>query len=394
MTAGTGATAGIECPVCGDRVPEGPFCAACGASLLHQGRSAIHRVHSYAAAPHEPVVHLSFVSSLFPQLSHRARQPFRIGAGLLVVALLSLAAAHLLAPVIAVSALGIPLLFQLYLYEIDVYEDEPVVATAVTLGLGAVLGAGWALLTDHLVTTTAQLNALGGPEPSGGTWRTLAAVGVPVGSQLLMTVPVLVMWLRGRRRTESLDGFVYGAAGAMGFVVAATFVQLAPQLRQGVMVHGSVTSILSEAIIHGLAVPVLAACATGLFGAGLWLQRRDIPGRSGGWLTSAVLALLLALAVQAGLGYTDASAPGIGVVLTAHVVAAALYLVVLRIGLHLVLLHEAHDVRIGPPLVCHHCHRLVPSAPFCSNCGAAQRATTPAGRRALGGIGAAMEENG
>jgi RsiW-degrading membrane proteinase PrsW (M82 family) len=340
---------------------------------------------------------LSFVSTMFPHLSHRARQPFRIGFAFLVVALLALAAGHLEGPVIAVSALGVPLLFALYLYEVDVYEDEPVRTLALTVGLGAALGVGWTLLTDHLVTTAVRTNLLGGPMPSSGTWHSIAAVFVPVGGQLLMVVPVLVMRIRTRLRPDSLDGFVHGAAGALGFAVAATLVELTPQLGNGVIVGtGGVGSIIAEAIIHGLTVPVLAASATGLIGAALWVNRRAINGRSGRWLTSFATAAVLALIVQAGLGFTDVDAPGTGVVLTAHIAAAAAFLVALRIGLHHVLLHEAHDVVIGPPRICHHCHHVVPSAPFCAHCGAAQVATTPSARTGLvaAAAGASAGEGG
>jgi hypothetical protein len=64
------------------------------------------------------------------------------------------------------------------------------------------------------------------------------------------------------------------------------------------------------------------------------------------------------------------------VLLTVHLAVAALALLALRIGLHHVLLHEQRDVRIGPPRICPHCHRVVPAMPFCPMCGVAERATS------------------
>jgi predicted RNA-binding Zn-ribbon protein involved in translation (DUF1610 family) len=133
-----------------------------------------------------------------------------------------------------------------------------------------------------------------------------------------------------------------------------------------------------------MALPIVAACATGLIGAALWLRRDGGAGRTPGRLfTLWPVALGVALAVQVGLGYTDVSTPGNAVVVTAHVAAAAAYLIALRVGLHHVLLHEAHDIRIGPPRVCHHCHHVVPAAPFCPNCGAAEVAVSRTSRRQL-----------
>jgi len=374
----------VTCPVCGNVVPVGAYCAACGTHLTHDAEStSARRAHSYVAAPGESVLHLSVVSSLFPHLSHRSRGPFRIGLVAVVAALLVLAALRLQAPAIAVSALGIPLLFQLYIYEANLYDEEPLLATLLTVGLGAALGVGWSLLTSHYVTTASRLTLLGSGRSGSGTHVGLASL-VPAGSQLLMVVPLLLMWvLRRDRYRESMDGFVFGSASALGFVAAAVITDLAPELRAGARIHGPTADLYVQTVIHGIALPLVAACATGLIGAALWLRRNDgttAPGRA---FTLWPVALLVAIAVQIGLGYTDVSTPGNAVVITAHLAAAAAYLIALRVGLHHVLLHEAHDVRIGAPRVCHHCHHVVPSAPFCPNCGAAEVASSRTARRQL-----------
>lgn len=373
----------VTCPVCGNVVPVGAYCAACGTHLSHDADNpSARRAHSYVAAPGEPVLHLSVVSSLFPHLSHRSRGPFRVGLFAVLAALLILAALRLQAPAIAVSALGIPLLFQLYIYEANLYDEEPLFATLLTVGLGAVLGVGWSLLTGHYVTTASRLTLVGG---SKSTTHVVLATLVPAGAQLLMVVPVALMWLLRRSRyRESMDGFVFGSAGALGFVAAAVITDLAPELKAGVRPHGHTADLFVQTVVHGIALPLVAACATGLIGAALWLRRNgagnNTPGRV---FTLWPVALVVALAVQVGLGYTDVSTPGNAVVVAAHLAAAAAYIVALRIGLHHVLLHEAHDVRIGPPRLCHHCHHVVPEAPFCPNCGAAEVAMSRASRRDL-----------
>ena len=376
----------MTCPVCGNVVPVGAYCAACGTHLSHDAQApSARRAHSYVAAPGESVLHLSVVSSLFPHLSHRSRGPFRVGLVAVVAALLVLAALRLQAPAIAVSALGIPLLFQLYIYEANLYDEEPLVATLLTVGVGAVLGVGWSLLTSHYVTTASRVTLLGGGRTGSGTTHLILASLVPAGAQLLMVAPVVLMWLLRRNRyRESMDGFVFGSAAALGFVAAAVITDLAPELKAGVRIHGPTANLYVQTVIHGIALPLVAACATGLIGAGLWLQRNGAANRTPGRVfTLWPVALVVALAVQVGLGYTDVSTPGNAVVITAHLAAAAAYLVALRVGLHHVLLHEAHDVRVGPPRVCHHCHHVVPAAPFCPNCGAAEVAVSRASRRQL-----------
>jgi hypothetical protein len=81
------------------------------------------------------------VSSLFPQLAGASRSAYRVAFGLIVLLLVGLAVGGLTAPVIAVSALAIPLLFLIYLYEIAPRAARFAVPTAVIFLAGAALGA-------------------------------------------------------------------------------------------------------------------------------------------------------------------------------------------------------------------------------------------------------------
>jgi hypothetical protein len=86
------------------------------------------------------------------------------------------------------------------------------------------------------------------------------------------------------------------------------------------------------------------------------------------------LALVLALLVQVGLGFTDIAALPDATLILIHVGAFGLLTMAMRVGMHYVLLHEAHDVTIGPPRVCANCSHLVPTMAFCPQCGVAERA--------------------
>jgi rRNA maturation endonuclease Nob1 len=48
--------------------------------------------------------------------------------------------------------------------------------------------------------------------------------------------------------------------------------------------------------------------------------------------------------------------------------------VLMRLGIHHVLIHEALETSIGAPRVCAHCNHLVPTMSFCPQCGVADRA--------------------
>jgi hypothetical protein len=369
-----------ECPECGNAVPDATFCGACGTHLAHPDpRRAARRQHAYLAFPDEGVLHLSVVSSLFPQLGPRSRAPFRAAFALIVVALVAMALAGLEAPVIALCSVALPFLFLLYVFEVDPYETGFILPTLALLAAGAGLGTGWALVGGPIVSH-ALAPSLGFDLIAPGDIA--AAVLVPLVGQVLMVVPVALLRFARPLGNESLDGFTAGVTGALAFTAAATLTELSPRLANGNLAHQSFVSVFTEAVIRGITVPLIAAATTGLIGAALWTKRGDRPLMSARWLSSPFLVLAVSLAIQIGLGFTDLARLEDSVLVVAHLTATAVALAVLRVGLHHVLLLEARDVRIGPPRACPHCHYMVPAMPFCPNCGVAERAIARAHRTA------------
>ncbi len=362
----------IECPHCGVVVPDARFCGACGAHLVHSGLRASRRLHAYAAFPDEPVFRLSVVTSLFPHLSHRAKAPFRIAFGVFVALLVIFALAGTSAPLIAVSALSVPSLFVVYIWEVDPYEGSFLPPTFLCLLLGAGLGAGWAIVGGAYVDK-ALVPSLSASLTSHSVL--VAALAVPAIGQLLACVPMVVVRALQRGPIESLDGFVAGATGALGFTLAATIDLMSPWLSNGQLTHESFLSNITQVILRGVTLPLVTALATGFIGMAFWTKStaRATSSRSR-WLTSPGLALALALVVQVGLGFTDVAALSDAVLVGIHLAALGVLTLAMRVGLHYVLLHEAVDVRIGGPRVCPSCSHLVPAMAFCPQCGVAERA--------------------
>src|SRR6476661_1128172 len=118
----------MECRVCQTEVPAGEFCGLCGDHLTERrgnGPSWL-RIRAYSAAPGEHLLLPSLASSLFPQLPGRSRAPFRIVLVCVLIGLATFATLRMPAALITVSALGLPLLFVLYLREADAVRDLPV----------------------------------------------------------------------------------------------------------------------------------------------------------------------------------------------------------------------------------------------------------------------------
>jgi hypothetical protein len=362
----------VSCPYCRIIVPDARFCGACGAHLVHSGLRASQRLHAYAAFPDEPVLRLSVATSLFPHLSHRAKAPFRVGFGIFLVLLLIFSLAGTSAPLIAVSALGVPLLFLIYIWEVDPYEGSFLLPTSVSLLLGAGLGVGWAIVGGHYVD-----NALVPSLTSSLTSNTavVAAVAVPAIGQLLMCVPMVIVRVAQRGRIESLDGFVSGATGALGFTLAATIDLKSPLLSNGQLTHGTILANTTQVILRGVTLPLISALATGFIAMAFWAKTGSRPtSAKAAWLTSPLLALGVALIVQIGLGFTDITTLSDAALIAIHLSALGALMVITRLGVHYVLLHEALDVTIGAPRVCANCSHLVPTMAFCPQCGVADRA--------------------
>ena len=132
---------------------------------------------------------------------------------------------------------------------------------------------------------------------------------------------------------------------------------------------------LTQAVIRGVSVPLVAAAATGYISAALWKGQGAGSAAGGRWLTHPALAVAVALAVETGLGYADDAGLPNAVLLTVHLVAAAAALLALRIGLHHVLLHEGQCAGQGVAGECPNCGRTGPDMPFCPDCGVTERAS-------------------
>ena len=362
----------IYCPFCGVVVPDSRYCGACGAHLAHKSFRGSQRLHSYAAFPDEPVVRLSIVTSLFPHLSYRARAPFRYALGIIVALMIALALAGTTAPLMAVCALGVPLLFLLYIVEVDPYEGTFAVSTGVALLLGAGLGAGWALIASPYVDRALQPTVVSNLTSGQAL---VAAIAVPTVAQLLMCFPILVVRALQRGRLESLDGFVAGATGALGFSLAATIVLLSPSLSNGQFTHQSFLVNLAQAVERGLGLPLMNTMSTGLIGAALWVQRGNAKSARGRFVTSPVLAFVIAEAVQVGWAFGNLAALPDAEIIVVQLGVIGVLTVLMRLGIHHVLIHEALETSIGAPRVCAHCNHLVPTMAFCPQCGVAERAT-------------------
>lgn len=374
MSAGPGdaPSSRMRCRGCDADVPAGRFCGLCGCDQSGSGGERLRwlRPGTFAAAPHERVLRPIVTSALFPRLSSAARRPFRMtmvggAAALVLLALLSLQCAG-----ITVAALGLPVLFVLYLRVCGAGQTVHRRALILAAGLGAGLGIVWVLGTDQWLIQSFSI-----PEGSllphvfGRLVRFVVVL-------FLMVLPAVVVRLGWKSARDSLEGYSIGVLGALAFTAAATLTRLAPQFTTSLIsARRPVEGLVVQAVLSGVTVPITAAAAAGMTGILLFFRRpapnagRDHPGRVR-WILIVLVAS--ALLVQAALVAVDiAGLTDTWMLLPAHVVAAAVALIALRVGLQLAMLHEAHDPgdEINT-LPCQQCGQSMPDMPFCAGCGA------------------------
>ena len=367
----------VTCPHCGSAVPSGDFCGHCGAHLT---TGSARRTHAFAAVPSQRVAQLAIISTLFPHLPHRRGAPFRLaliaGATLVVV----LAALHLFAPATVAAVFLLPVLYLMYLYEVEIYEDEPWLVVGATMVIGALLGIAFTTVTggtlSQLVLTEDRDTAF-----------VLAGVAIPIVAQVLMLVGPLFLYLFRDRFREPLDGLTFGAASALGFSLASSLTAFWPSLAGPLVANGSPVDWALRLTRAGLLLSVINASTTALVAAALWLHRYDRRRGIKPWESSILAALVVAFGVQILLSVISFAVHDLVLDVAILALATVGLLLFLRLAIHDALLVEGAEHEIGPDAPCPECHRVVPTMAFCPACGAARAAASKQGRpRVAGGV--------
>ena len=353
----------MRCENCGREVPAGVFCTNCGA---HQGAAGAavskRRSSHYAPHPGEHVFQPAFFTTLFPHLGIRKVHEFRwvfLGG---VIGVFALFFAGLITAALCVSVLLLPILYLLYLYEAQVYREEPIPVLAALVFASIGIGIGVTIGTDHLISNTTKLSF-------AVTGSSLLVIGVVIPLIQEAAKPLVALALRSRPvfRLETMDGLVFGVAAGLGFGVGESFVRFSKILID-LPVRTTPGDWIYPLLTTAVLLPLLQGTATGLVCAAIWRFAR------GSADPLAMVAIAVALAGHIVFSLVSQLFVNHGwsqlVVLAWQLLVDALLLVSLRILLHFALLEEAGQMS-GASRFCAHCHTIVDAEGFCPNCGGA-----------------------
>ena len=381
----------MECPRCHAQIPgTAHFCPECGADR-RSGDTA--RSRSFAAKPDEPVASFALVSSIMPMGSGQRPQTYRIALTIALVVALVAAIFGALPIAVLVAAFAVPIVYIVYLYDVNLWEDEPLPVTGLAFGLTAVLAivwtVVWTLLRGPVSFGAPSLDGAGGGAPALGTFL-LVAVLVPVVGEVIRQVGPLLLASRPQF-DDLMDGLTFGVISGVSYATFDTLVRHWALLTGGLQ-EADPGLWVSLIFLEGFVKPLLIGTATGLACAEFSGLGRGYDGFTPRYIRALVLAVAANVAYQAGtylFSFLGSATLGVLLSILWGLLVLAILILRLRVVLHTGLMeaaleHAARTSGAGPDgelEFCAQCEMpLQPGSAFCAACGTAVAATTNAVR--------------
>ena len=348
-----------QCEHCGRDTPDEPFCTWCGAHRTDVAGDPVTRRRDYAAHSGEHVNQPSVITTLLPHLPRHRVHEFRWGLIGGVAVVVALVGGGLIVAALLAAAVLVPALYLVYLYEAQVYRDEPAKILGLTMASGIVLGVVLSIVGRIIWPSNPVTISRGAGYILG------ACVIWPLVQEVVKPLPVLL--LRGQPKfSETIDGLTFGVAAGLGFAGAQTIVNFS-NIISTLPVHTTSSNWLAQVIPACVLTPLLQGTCTGIIVAVLWKPSR---------LGNPLYAVGVPLALAAHVLYSvvsqllqNSQVNGYVVIFFQAAVVGVL-LVYIRHLVHNALLEEAKDFGFQV-VTCPHCRHTVGAAGFCPLCGGA-----------------------
>ncbi len=373
----------MQCPRCQADVPEAAhYCQVCGRDS-HADDGA--RRTSFAAKPNESVVSLNLISTIMPRGAAVRPRTYQFALGLALLITVIVAATGALPIAVLIAAFAMPIVYIVYLYDVNQWEDEPILVTGLAFVLTAVLGGFWTWLW---LTWRGPLSPAASWDDAGLTPSLtgflIAAVAAPViGEAIRQIGPVI---LASRPEFDDLmDGLTFGVISGVGFATADTLVKHWPLITGGYAGPSDAPTWISLLVLEGFVKPLVMGTATGIACAEFSGLGEGFDGFTPRYFRGVAEAIGANVLFSGGtylLGFLGN--PVLALILSILWGLAILAVLVIRIrtALHSGLMEAALESTarargVGPGLqFCPACEMpLLPGALFCSNCGVSVRAS-------------------
>ena len=368
----------MDCPRCTTPLPEvAQFCHVCGTDLVREdgGRKA-----SFALKPDEPVASFALVSTIMPHGARGRPTTYRLALEI-TLALVALAAIVGAVPIaVMIAAFAVPVVYIVYLYDVNLWEDEPLTVTGAAFVVALALGTGWTLLWVALSGNTPSLHVtagVGGPTILGFL---IAGVLAPVVGEVIREAGPL--FLASRPKFEELmDGLTFGVISGVAYATGDTLVKHWPLITGGFSSGNDGGGWLALLVLEGFIKPLVLGTATGIACAefsGLGEGYAGFTDRYFRGFGEAVLASVLYFGGTYLLSFVANPVVGTVISILWGLALLAVLIVRVRTVLHKALLEaalesQARNAGVGPDgslAFCGRCEMpLLPGAAFCGSCG-------------------------
>ena len=395
----------MVCRHCQESLPDvAIYCSKCG-KPTQEGRGA--RRDAYAVQPTENVVQLALVSTVMPHTNRITGNRYRWALAIAVVIVAVFTLTGILSAAILAAALSVPLVYLLYIYDLNVWEDTPGPVVGLVVILTGLLGVLVSLVFYRWVFEDQYLELTGATGVKSGLSSLpvgpflLFVVALPIIAEIAMNIgPVLLARLPNF--DDMVDGLTFGVAAGTAFAGAETMVAYwsvftAPELHNTQGIGNWIPVILSLMIVKAL----VYGTATGIAVAAFSGRGEGYDGFTGHYVRELLVAMLALILYWGGVRLLAYADYGTWLGLIWGVIVLAVLVLRIRVVLHTALLEvaleDASENRRSKAAVvdggwCPDCEMpLLPDAVFCVACGQSVRATSNQVRRELRspGIGGA-----
>lgn len=376
----------MSCPRCQAGNPEvGHFCFVCGQDLRTDD---ISRKKSFAVKPDEPVASFNLVSTIMPRGVTQSPQTYKLALVIALVAALATAIFGALPMAVMIAAFAIPIVYIVYLYDVNQWEDEPVQVTALAFGLTFVLAIGWTLLALAMRGTSLPSGTLDTSGPTGPTFMgfLVAALLIPIVGELIRQIGPVVLAARPEF-DDLMDGLTFGIISGVAYATADTLVRHWPLITGGFQgVNADAATWASLLFLEGFIKPLVLGTATGIACAEFSGLGKGYDGFTPRYFRGVAEAIIYNVLYFGGLYlFSFFGSPIVSLLVSILWGLAILAVLIIRVRnvLHFGLMEAAleHQARSdvgqeGDLQFCRSCEMpLLAGSQFCSACGTAVRVT-------------------
>ncbi len=327
-----------------------------------------------------------------PRGAAQQPQTYRIALAIAMVVALVAAIFGALPIAILVAAFAVPIVYIVYLYDVNLWDDEPLPVTGLAFGLTGVLTIVFMIIVEMLLGPTIPTASLDGTTlaaPSVWTFLLLAVL-VPVVGEAIREVGPLVLASRPEF-DDLMDGLTFGVISGVSYACFDTIIRYWDLLTGG-LVEQDPGLWVSLIFLHGFVKPLLIGTATGIACAEYSGLGRGYDGFTPRYYRGLALAIGVNIAFQAAVYlFSFVGDDTLAVILSLGWGLLLLGIVILRMRtvLHVGLMEAALERTAraggigadGEPEVCGRCELpLQDHAAFCNACGTAVRVQNKAHR--------------